>query len=215
MAAACRNIKVIKGSWIGSGSLNNSGKNDERAVFDYTEESIAVVQDPIDNGLVTASATATADYGAVAQPSTGDTIYGSITNVVTNNPFGKLFEWTGGDIAHSNPKAYTGSTAEVRITGGYSNLKFVSQAGESTALFDITNGLGGENNTYARTRPFIASGSLFSHGVKTEKATVAYNESSIAESFAFTDAGSIGSTATTSVDYGQISDSCSCIQHYR
>ena len=198
-------IKVVKGSWIGSGSLNNSGKNIEKAVFDYTEESIAVVQDPIDNGLVTASATATADYGAVAQPSTGDTIYGSITNVVTNNPFGKLFEWTGGDIAHSNPKAYAGSTAEVRITGGYSNLKFVSQAGESTALFDITNGLGGENNTYARTRPFIASGSLFSHGVKTEKATVAYNESSIAESFTFTDAGSVGSTATTSVDYGQVS----------
>ena len=198
-------LKVIKGSWIGSGSLNNSGKNIEKAVFDYTEESIAVVQDPIDNGLVTATATATADYGDVAQPSTGDTIYGSITNVVTNNPFGKLFEWTGGDIAHSNPKAYTGSTAEVRITGGYSNLKFVSQAGESTALFDITNGPGGEFNTYARVRPFIASGSLFSHGVKTEKATVAYNESSIAESFAFTDAGSIGSTATTSVDYGQIS----------
>ena len=198
-------VKVIKGSWIGSGSLNNSGKNIEKAVFDYTEESIAVVQDPIDNGLVTASATATADYGDVVQPSTGDTTYGSITNVVTNNPFGKLFEWTGGDIAHSNPKAYAGSTAEVRITGGYSNLKFVSQAGESTALFDITNGLGGENNTYARTRPFIASGSLFSHGVKTEKATVAYNESSIAESFTFTDAGSVGSTATTSVDYGQIS----------
>ena len=199
-------IKVIKGSWVGSGSLNNSGKNDERAVFDYTEESIAVVQDPIDNGLVTASATADADYGAVTQPSTGDTIYGSITNVITNNPFGKLFEWTGGDIAHSNPKAYTGSTAEVRITGGYSNLKFVSQAGESTALFDITNGLGGENNTYARTRPFIASGSLFSHGVKTEKATVAYNESSIAESFTFTDAGSIATSASSSVDYGQITD---------
>ena len=197
-------IKVIKGSWIGSGSLNNSGKNIEKAVFDYTEESIAVVQDPIDNGLVTASATATADYGDVAQPSTGDTIYGSITNLITNNPFGKLFEWTGGDIAHSNPKAYTGSTAEVRITGGYSNLKFVSQAGESTALFDITNGLGGENNTYARTRPFIASGSLFSHGVKTEKATVAYNESSIAESFTFTDAGSVTTSASSSVDYGQI-----------
>ena len=197
-------IKVVKGSWIGSGSLNNSGKNDERAVFDYTEESIAVVQDPIDNGLVTASATATADYGAVTQPSTGDTIYGSITNVITNNPFGKLFEWTGGDIAHSNPKAYTGSTAEVRITGGYSNLKFVSQAGESTALFDITNGPGREFNTYARVRPFIASGSLFSHGVKTEKATVAYNESSIAESFAFTDAGSVTTSASSSVDYGQI-----------
>lgn len=198
-------LKVIKGSWIGSGSLNNSGKNDERAAFDYTQTSIAVVQDPVDNGAITTSATTTADYGAVAQPSTGDTIYGSITNVITNNPFGKLFEWTGGDVAHSNPKAYAGSIAEVRISGGYSNLKFVSQAGESIALFDITNGLGGENNTYARVRPFIASGSLFSHGVKTEKATVAYNESSIAESFAFTDAGSIGSTATASVDYGQIS----------
>jgi hypothetical protein len=198
-------LKVVKGSWIGSGSLNNSGKNDERAVFDYTEESIAVVQDPIDNGLVTASATANANYGAVTQPSTGDTSYGSITNLITNNPFGKLFEWTGGDIAHSNPRAYLGATAEISISGGYSNLKFVSQAGESTALFDITNGPSGENNTYARVRPFIASGSLFSHGVKTEKATVAYNESSIAESFTFTDAGSVGSTATTSVDYGQIS----------
>ncbi len=197
-------LKVIKGAWIGSGSLNNSGSNVEKAIFDYTEESIAIVQDPVDNGLVTSSATTTADYGDVTQPSTGDTIYGSITNLITNNPFGKLFEWTGGDIAHSNPKAYLGATAEVRITGGYSNLKFVSQAGESTALFDIRNGLGGESNTYARVRPFIASGSLFSHGVKTEKATVAYNESSIAESFTFTDAGSVETTATTSVDYGQI-----------
>ena len=197
-------LKVIKGSWIGSGSLNNSGKNDERAVFDYTEESIAVVQDPIDNGLVTASATTTADYGDVTQPSTGDTIYGSITNLITNNPFGKLFELAGGDIGHAKPKAYLGSTAEIRITGGYSNLAFISQAGESTALFDIKNGLGGENNTYARVRPFIASGSLFSHGVKTERATVAYNESSIAESFTFTDAGSVGSAVTVSGDYGQV-----------
>ena len=199
-------LKVVKGSWIGSGSLNNSGKNDERAVFDYTQTSIAVVQDPVDNGAITTSATTTADYGAVAQPSTGDTIYGSITNVVTNNPFGKLFEWTGGDDAHTNPRAYLGATAEISISGGYSNLKFVSQAGESTALFDIANAPGGEFNTYAQVRPFIASGSLFSHGVKVEKATVAYNESSIAESFTFTDAGSIGSTSTTSVDYGQISN---------
>ena len=86
---------------------------------------------------------------------------------------------SGGDIAHSNPVAYLGSTARISITGGYSNLKFVSQAGESTALFEIRNGLGGEGNTYANVKPFIGSGSLFHIGDRLESKTYSYTTSSI------------------------------------
>ena len=100
----------------------------------------------------------------------------------TTKPFGKLYELSGGDIAHSNPVAYLGSTARISITGGYSNLKFVSQAGESTALFEIRNGLGGEGNTYANVKPFIGSGSLFHIGDRLESKTYSYTTSSIQES---------------------------------
>ena len=68
----------------------------------------------------------------------------------------------------------------------------------------ISNAPDGEFNTYARVRPFIASGSLFSHGVKVEKATVDYNSASIVEFAPGGDYGSITNSAGTTTDYGTV-----------
>ena len=191
-------IITVKGTYFGGGTLFNVGQNDERAVFDYNDSSIEVVQDPIDNGSLS-SFGSTSDYGQVNQPSVGETSYGQVAVPYTIQPFGRLFEVTGGDIAHSTPKAYLGTTAEIRITGGYSNLQFTSQAGESTVLFSTS---GGDADSFSR--PYIGSGSLFNIGDRIEKTTYSYNISSIIEPFVFTDAESIVTSASSVADYGSV-----------
>ena len=198
-------IKVVKGSWVGSGALFNSGALIEKTSFDYNDSSIATVETPIDNGQITSSGSAT-DYGQVTEYAYGETNYGQVGILQTTQPFGKLYELSGGDIAHSNPVAYLGSTARISITGGYSNLKFVSQAGESTALFEIRNGLGGEGNTYASVKPFIGSGSLFHIGDRLESKIYSYTTASIAPTDQQYDNGSVTSASTTNEDYGSITN---------
>ena len=192
--------QYIIGNYNTTGSFITSGQNDERAVFDYNDSSIEVVQDPIDNGSLSSFASAS-DYGQVTQPSVGETSYGQVAVPYTIQPFGRLFEVTGGDIAHSTPKAYLGSTAEIRITGGYSNLQFTSQAGESTVLFNTS---GGDTDSFSR--PFIGSGSLFHIGDRVEKAVYAYNSSSIITYEELTDSGSIVNNATQFADYGSVDE---------
>ena len=189
-------IITSKGTYFTSGSLVSSGTVDESAVFDYNDSSIATVQTPIDNGLITASGS-TSDYGQISELGHGDTDFGQVVITQTTQPFGKLFELAGGDIAHANPVAYTGSIARVRITGGYSNLKFTSGAGESTVLFS-TSGEGA--NSFSR--PYIASGSLFSIGDRIERTAYSYNISSIVEVGDPADYGSVASNATQTIDNG-------------
>ena len=198
-------IKVVKGSWVGSGALFNSGALIERTTFDYNDFSIATVETPIDNGQITSSGSA-ADYGQITEYGLGETDFGQVGILQTTQPFGKLYELSGGDIAHSNPVAYLGSTARISITGGYSNLKFVSQAGESTALFEIRNAPGGEGNTYANVKPFIGSGSLFHIGDRLESKTYSYTTASIAPTDQQYDNGSVTSASTTNEDYGLITN---------
>ena len=190
--------QYVIGNYDTTGSFITSGQNDERAVFDYNDSSIAVVQDPIDNGSLS-SFGSTSDYGQVTQTSVGETNYGQVAIPHTIHPFGRLFEVTGGDIAHSNPRAYPGATAEIRITGGYSNLQFTSQAGESTVLFNTS---GGDTDSFSR--PFIGSGSLFHIGDRVEKTVYAYNSSSIITYEEPTDDGLITNSATQSTDYGSV-----------
>jgi hypothetical protein len=189
-------IITSKGTYFTSGSLFSSGTVDESAVFDYNDSSIATVQTPIDNGLITASGS-TSDYGQISEPGYGETDLGQVIATQTTQPFGKLFELAGGDIAHANPVAYTGSIARVRITGGYSNLKFTSGAGESTVLFSTSSK--GENSF---SRPYIASGSLFSIGDRIERTAYSYNISSIVEVEDPTDYGSVANNATQTIDNG-------------
>ena len=205
--------QYIIGNYNTTGSFITSGQNDERAVFDYNDSSIEVVQDPIDNGSLS-SFGSTSDYGQVTQPSVGETSYGQIVVTETTQPFGRLFEVTGGDRAHANPKAYLGATAEIRITGGYSNLQFTSQAGESTVLFNTS---GGDADSFSR--PYIGSGSLFHIGDRVEKTVYAYNSSSIItyeepidiglitnSATQFTDYGSVGSDYYPNINYGSVSN---------
>ena len=192
--------QYIIGNYNTTGSFFTFGKNDERAVFDYNDSSIEVVQDPTDNGSLS-SFGSTSDYGQITQPSAGEANYGQVVVTETTRPFGRLFEVTGGDRAHSNPRAYLGATAEIRITGGYSNLQFTSQAGESTVLFNTS---GGDTDSFSR--PFIGSGSLFHIGDRVEKAVYAYNSSSIITYEELTDSGSITNNATQFADYGSVDE---------
>ena len=192
-------IITVKGTYYTSGGLFNSGTVGEATLFDYNDSSIVTVTDPINYGLITANATTTTDIGSVAQYAYGETDQGSVVITQTTQPFGKLFEWSGGDIAHANPVAYLGSTARIRISGGYSNLKFVSQAGESTSLFKAT---GGDRDSIIKV--FTGTGSFFHIGDRVEKKVFSYNTSSIVGTDQFSDNGLIIHTATNHSDYGQI-----------
>ena len=198
-------IITVKGTYNTSGTLFSSGGGIESTVFDYNESSIVELGTPVDNGQITSSGSST-DYGQVTEYGLGETDFGQVGILQTTQPFGKLYELSGGDIAHSNPVAYLGSTARISITGGYSNLKFVSQAGESTSLFEIRNGLGGEGNTYANVKPFIGSGSLFHIGDRLESKTYSYTTASIAPTDQQYDNGSVTSASTTNEDYGSITN---------
>jgi len=198
-------IITVKGTYYTSGTLFSSGGGIESTVFDYNESSILELGTPVDNGQITSSGSTT-DYGQVTEYGLGETDFGQVAILQTTQPFGKLYELSGGDIAHSNPVAYLGSTARISITGGYSNLKFVSQAGESTALFEIRNAPGGEGNTYANVKPFIGSGSLFHIGDRLESKTYSYTTASIAPTDQQYDNGSVTSASTTNEDYGLITN---------
>ena len=189
-------IITVKGTYYTSGGFVGTGIVDESAVFDYNDTSIATVETPVDNGLITATGSAS-DYGQISEPGYGETDLGQVIITQTSQPFGKLFEWTGGDIAHANPVAYTGSVARVRITGGYSNLQFTSGAGESTALFATS---GGDADSFSR--PYIASGTLFSVGDRVERTAYSYNIDSVVEIEDPSDYGSVTNTATQTIDNG-------------
>ena len=189
-------IITTKGTYYTSGGFVGTGIVDESAVFDYNDTSIATVETPVDNGLITATGS-TSDYGQISEPGYGETDLGQVIITQTTQPFGKLFEWTGGDIAHANPVAYTGSIARVRITGGYSNLQFTSGAGESTVLFATS---GGDADSFSR--PYIASGTLFSIGDRVERTAYSYNIDSVVEIEDPSDYGSVTNTATQTIDNG-------------
>ena len=191
-------IISVKGTYYSSGGLFNSGVVIEKTSFNYNDSSIVTVETPIDNGQITSSGSAT-DYGQVSEYGYGETNYGQVAILQTTQPFGKLFEWSGGDIAHANPVAYLGSTARIRISGGYSNLQFASQAGESTVLFRTS---GGDANKVIKV--FTGTGSLFHIGDRVERRTFSYNTSSIAPTDQFTDNGLVIHTAANHSDYGQI-----------
>ena len=192
-------IITVKGTYHTSGGLFNSGTVDEATIRDYNDSSIVTVEDPINYGSVTNNATSTTDIGSLSESAYGETDFGQVAILQTTQPFGKLFEWSGGDIAHSNPRAYNGATAELRITGGYSNLKFTSQAGESTSLFKAT---GGDRDSIIKV--FTGAGSFFHIGDRVEKKTYSYNTSSIADPDQHIEYGLVIHTASNHSDYGQI-----------
>ena len=189
-------IKVIKGAWIGSGSLNNSGESGESATFDYNDSSIVTFTVGNDAGLVTNSVGTTENYGQLNAETSGELNHGQVGIVQTTHPFGKLFELSGGDIAHANPVAYLGATAEINITGGATE-KFTSGAGESTVLFRTS---GGDANKIVKV--FTGEGSLFHIGDRVERRTFSYNTSSIVGTEDPSDYGSVTNTATQTIDNG-------------
>ena len=189
-------IITVKGTYYTSGGLVGNGIVDESATFDYNDSSIVTFTVGNDAGLVTNSVGTTEDYGQLNAETSGELNHGQVGIVQTTHPFGKLFELSGGDIAHANPVAYLGATAEINITGGATE-KFTSGAGESTVLFRTS---GGDANKIVKV--FTGEGSLFHIGDRVERRTFSYNTSSIVGTGDPSDYGSITNSATQNIDNG-------------
>ena len=192
-------IRTVKGTYYGSGSLFHIGDKIEKAVFRYTSESVEYVQSSIEHGSINDPVTSVLDQGLVTEATSGEVDNGQVVITETTYPFGKLFEIGGGDIAHGKTKKYVGATLEINISGGYSNLQFSSQVDESTVLFNTS---GGDSNSY--TKIFTGSGDLFHIGDRVERRTFSYNSSSVTTIEDSIDTGSIVDPVTQSEDYGSV-----------
>jgi len=192
-------IKTVKGTYYGSGSLFHIGDKVEKAVFRYTSESVEYVQTSIEHGSINDPVTSVLDQGLVTEATSGEVDNGQVVITETTYPFGKLFEIGGGDIAHGKSKTYVGTTLEINISGGYSNLQFSSQVDESTVLFNTS---GGDSNSY--TKIFIGSGDLFHIGDRVERRTFSYNSSSITTIEDSIDSGVITDPVNQTEDYGSV-----------
>jgi hypothetical protein len=194
-----------KTTYIGQGSLFNIGDRVERAAYSYNSSSIVELSDPNEYGNITDPITSTIDYGSVTTQTSEQIDQGGIILVPGNeNPFGKLFTITGAAVEDFFPTfAWNRKSPPIKIYKGQSKptdqrfFPWYRSYGEIT----ITNHV----IPYARTRPFIGSGSLFSIGDKLERVTYDYNESSIVEFVPGGSYGDITDPVTTSVDYGSVS----------
>ena len=131
---------------------------------------------------VTTSHITTEDYGQVTAQSSGDTDHGSLVITETRQPLTGLFKLTGGDIAHSNPRAFAGSGAIKTYKG-----KAVVNAGQASDFAFLPHWRSRGGITIANhvipdafVRTHIGSGSLFEIGQKDERAVFSYNVGSVA-----------------------------------
>jgi len=194
-----------KATYIGEGSLFNIGDRVERATYSYNISSIGELGDPNEYGQISDPVTSTIDYGSVITSTNDQIDQGGIVLVPGDEiPLGKLFTITGTAVENFFPKfIWNRESPPIKIYKGQSkptDQRFFPWY-RSYGEIIITNHV----IPYARTRPFIGSGSLFSIGDKLERVTYDYNESSIVEFVPGGSYGDITDPVTTSVDYGSIS----------
>ena len=193
-----------KATYIGEGSLFNIGDRVERATYSYNVSSIVEIDDPNQYGNITDPVTSTVDYGSVTVVTSNQIDQGNIIILPGDeNPFGKLFNITGAAVEEFFPTfAWNRPSPPIRIFKGQSKptdqrfFPWYRSYGDIT----ITNNV----IPYARTRPFIGSGSLFNIGDKLEAVTYDYNESSVVEFVPGGSYGNITDPVTTTVDYGSV-----------
>jgi len=183
--------------YIASGFLYSIGSSDETKTYDYNRSSVIEFNSE-DYGLITVSGS-TENYGLVTDVlDSGEQNYGYVVFTETTYALEGGFEFTGISINEFKPSfAYIGKGSIFAIGG---SADVVSYGPDGTGLFDVY----GEGGT-PFSRPYIASGSLFSIGSGDESRTYDYNESAIVE-FNFANYGLITVSGSTE-NYGLVSDS--------
>lgn len=199
-----------KATYIGQGRLFSIGDKVERNTYSYNTSSIAPLGSNIDYGSIGNTPSATLDYGAPAGTSTSAENYGVITTLPGDErPLGQLFELVGAAEYVFKPIfAWNRQSPPVKIFNDQqdpADFRFRPHwRGVTVGSPKLRNAPDGEFNTYARVRPFIGEGSLFSIGDKEERATYRYSSTSTVTFEPTEDYGSITSSPTTTADYGSV-----------
>ena len=162
--------KVIYSPDNTSGTLFGFGEKLESVTYDYNDESI--VSNTDDYGLVAEITAGGGDFGLISESSGSqpEENYGLISETiteVTSVPFGSI-TLNGGSEVKLQRGAWIGS-GQISISGSL-DLKFITQSGESTQLFQLSGG-----NVYSEINSYVSTGTLFGFGEKLESRTYAYN----------------------------------------
>ena len=183
---------------ISTGTLFAIGGAAEAVVFDYNQSSIASFIST-DNGLVSATATSTEDYGSLTAPLTGGEVDNGfvVFNSVNGTPFGSITISGSARTIYKPQFAQTG-TGLFAITGQAQDAFFPNWNGSGA----ITTSGDGVTN-FSLLQPGI--GRLFTNGIAGEAITKHYSISST-DVYSTEDYGSIATTATTTDDYESVTD---------
>ena len=183
---------------ISTGTLFTVGGAAEKVAFDYNQSSI-VSFSSADNGLVSATATSTEDNGAITSVLTGGEVdNGSVVfDAVTGIPFGSINLGSGAGYEYKPEFAQIG-TGLFAITGQSINSFLPNWNGSGTIT---TSGDGVTNFSLLQS----GIGRLFTNGIAGEAITKHYNISSV-DVYSTEDYGFIATTATTTDDYGSVTD---------
>ena len=199
-----------KATYIGQGRLFSIGDKVERNTYSYNTSSIAPLGSNIDYGSIGNTPGSTLDYGAPAGTSTSAENYGVITTLPGDErPLGQLFELVGAAEYVFKPIfAWNRPSPPIKVFNDQqdpADFRFRPHwRGVTVGSPKLRNAPDGEFNTYARTRPFIGEGSLFSIGDKEERATYRYSSTSTVTFEPTEDYGSITSSPTATADYGSV-----------
>ena len=183
---------------ISTGTLFAIGGAAEAVVFDYNQSSITSFIST-DNGLVSAAATSTEDYGSLTAPLTGGEVDNGfvVFNSVNGIPFGSITISGSAQTVYKPQFAQTG-TGLFAITGQAQDSFFPNWNGSGSVTFS-----GGDGYNFSLLQPGI--GRLFTNGIAGEAITKHYNISSV-DVYSTEDYGSIATTATTTDDYQSVTD---------
>jgi hypothetical protein len=180
-------------NYVGSGSLFAIGDKEERVTYNYNKSSIVYYSEE-DYGFVASIIVSDDDYGFIDSEFVSETTnYGYITTTTTDYPLDVLFKFTGESSVSFEPVFTQIGSGTLFAFGG--SAETVAFANDTTALFNI--GGSAEFNT---TRPYNASGSLFTISDNEEKVTYNYNKSSIVY-YSEDDYGFVASVVSSEDDY--------------
>ena len=200
-----------KATYIGQGRLFSIGDKVERNTYSYNTSSIVSLGSDIDYGSIDSTPSATLDYGTSTGISSSGDDYGNISTLPgEERPLGQLFDLVGAAEYVFKPIfAWNRQSPPIKVFNDQqdpADFRFRPHWRSRHLLGTptIRNAPDGEFNTYARTRPFIGEGSLFSIGDKEERATYRYSSTSTVTFEPTEDYGSITSSPTATADYGSV-----------
>ena len=183
-------------SYVASGSLFSFGEKVESVTYSYTEQSIGETIE--DYGSIVDEDPGFEDYGFIFDQYTSTQDFESINQSIDPiaYPYGSI-NFTGVAAVEKVTADYPESTQLFEISGASSDIKLTFSS-DTTQLFIISGELVEKD-----IDSYVASGSLFSFGEKSESVTYSYTEESILVS---EDYGSVVDEDPGVVDYESIVD---------